>query len=159
MMVNMMTVNKRLHHGSWMRLLPHSLIGWTIFGLGVVALTMGVLGLASPRTQIGMMGFALVETRQPGDYTPAVLAIMSLATINTAILYLVGAVRAWPGFPRWVVAARLVMATGLVVLGITGAGPMAFIGAAIWEGLGALAIAVADARDRTGRAVGDRRAT
>lgn len=136
---------------------PRSFSGWTVSALGALALVMGVLGLVSPQTQLALMGFEAVAVRQPGDYTLAVLAITSLAAINTALLYLVGAVKQWPGFCAWAVAARILMGTGLAALALSGRGPRAFIGAAIWEGVGAVLLAAAslwDQRRRNAAAVG-----
>lgn len=135
-----------------MKLHPQSATGWTIYALGAFALVMGLLGLLSPSTQLSLMGFEPVETRQAGDYTIAVLVITSLAAVNTATLYLVAAVRGWPGFVSWAVVARLVMGTGLAVLAWTGVGPRAFVGAAIWEAIGAALIAGVAACER-GRSV------
>jgi hypothetical protein len=124
-----------------MKLRPQSAAGWTVYTLGAFALVMGLVGLISPSTQLSLMGFEPVGTRQPGDYTIAVLAITSLAAVNTATFYLVAAVRGWPGFLSWAVMARLVMGMGLAALAWTGVGPSAFVSAAIWEAIGAALIA------------------
>lgn len=127
---------------------PRSIARWVVAALGAFALVMGVFGLIRPDEQARMMGFAPVVARSPGDYTSTLLAITSLATINTAALYLVGAGREWRGFFRWAVAARSFMGLGLVVLAMSGRAPSAFIGAAIWEWVGAAAIGAASWWDR-----------
>jgi hypothetical protein len=109
---------------------------------------MGVFGLIDPDTQAQMMGFPSVPVRPSGDHTATLLMITSLATINTALLYLIGAVRSWPGFLVWVLAARFLMGAGLGALALSGTAPVEFIGAAVWEWAGALAIGAAGWWDR-----------
>ncbi len=133
--------SKRTFTQGCMQVTPRSIPGWTVYVLGAIALSMGVLGLISPSTQLEMMGFERLAERAPGDYTPAVLAITSLAAVNTATLYMVASVMEWRGFLAWAVVARLVMGTGLSMLVLAGVGPKAFVGAAGWEAIGAALIA------------------
>jgi hypothetical protein len=122
---------------------PRSASGWTVSVFGVLALIMGVLGLISPDIQFGMMGFEILDKRPPGDYTPAVVATTSIAAVNMGVLYLLGVAKDWPGFIAFTVAARLFMCAGFIVLIVAGKAPDAFIGAALWEGLGAAATGAA----------------
>jgi len=131
-----------------MQIFPRSPSGWTIYVLGALALAAGVLGLVSPSTQLGMMGFERVAARQAGDHTLAVLAITSLAAVNTATLYMVAAIKEWPGFLAWAILARLVMGAGLALQVLLGVGPIAFVGAAAWEVAGAAIIAAVGIWDR-----------
>ncbi len=141
-----------------MQLPPSSLTGRTVLVLGVLALSMGLLGLVNPAAQFALMGFQLVTERGPGDYTPALLTITSLASVNVAILYLVGAVKAWPGFVLCAIITRLGMAAALTTLVLTGRGPNAFAGAAAWEGLGAAVLVLTSGWERKKRqtTLGDR---
>lgn len=137
-----------------MRLLPSSLMGWTVFALGLFALAMGLVGLVSPQTQASLMGFESLARREQGDYTPALLTISSLAAVNLAVLYIVAAIKAWPGFVRWAIATRVAMGTALAVLVIIGRGPSAFIGASLWEALGMVVLAFSSGWDRRNRRAG-----
>ncbi|MFY0538436.1 hypothetical protein [Nannocystis pusilla] len=65
------------------------------------------------------------------------MATTSIAAINMGVLYVLGVALAWPGFLAFTVAARLFMCLGFVVLMAAGRAPDVFVGAAIWEGLGA----------------------
>ncbi|APR81104.1 Hypothetical protein A7982_06451 [Minicystis rosea] len=95
-----------------------------------------------------MMGFPAVAERSPDDHTVTLLVITSLATINTALLYLVGVAKRWPGFSVWAVAARTLMGAGLATLALSGKGPSAFMGAAAWEWIGAALVGTASLWDR-----------
>ncbi|WAS92952.1 hypothetical protein [Nannocystis punicea] len=121
--------------------------GWSVAVFGVLALLLGLLGLLSPDSQFDMMGFELVDQRAPGDYTPGVVATTSIAAINMGILYVLGVALAWPGFVAFTVGARLFMCVGFVALMAAGRAPDVFVGAAIWEGVGAAITAVAMAWD------------
>lgn len=121
---------------------------WVITGLGAFALVMGVVGLVDPERQAGMMGFPAIAVRSPDDHTATLLVITSLATINTAVLYLVGAAKRWPGFSAWATAARALMGAGLATLALSGKGPGAFMGAAVWEWIGAALVGTSSLWDR-----------
>ncbi|WP_223643678.1 hypothetical protein [Corallococcus sp. EGB] len=123
---------------------------WVISGLGAFALAMGVFGLLDPERQARMMGFFAVAARSPDDHTATLLVMTSLATSNTAVLCLMGAAKRGSGFSFWAVAARTLMGAGLATLALTGKGPGAFFGAAIWEWLGAAIIGGSSLWDRRG---------
>jgi hypothetical protein len=130
-----------------MKFLPRSIASCTVFILGAFALCMGVYGLIEPAAQLEMMGFVPLATRPPGDYTSVVMSIVGFATVNTAVLYLVGSIKNWPGFLALIIWMRLVMGSGLLLLYITGKAPNAFIAAAVWEWVGAGLISTAWAWD------------
>ncbi|WP_434422240.1 hypothetical protein [Nannocystis pusilla] len=130
-----------------MRVLPRSFSGWSVAVFGVLAVLLGLLGLLSPDSQFDMMGFERVDHRGPGDYTPTVVATTSIAAINMGALYVLGVALAWPGFIAFTVAARLFMCLGFVALMAAGRAPDVFVGAAIWEGLGAAITAAGMAWD------------
>jgi hypothetical protein len=120
---------------------PQSVSGKTIFALGLFALCMGIIGLPQPGAQLRMMGFDTVA--RPSAQSLALMSIISLATINTALLYLVGSVKDWPGLFVLLIVTRFIMGGGSLILALQGLGPAAFLGAAAWEWLGALLIGVA----------------
>jgi hypothetical protein len=128
---------------SIVNILPRSASGWTVSVFGVLALLLGILGVVSPDIQFGMKGFEILEKRAPGDYTPAVVATTSIAAINMGILYVLGVAKEWPWFIPFTVGARLLMCVGFVLLIVAGRAPNAFIGAALWEGLGATITVIA----------------
>jgi hypothetical protein len=108
---------------------------------------MGIYGLINPAAQIRMMGFEQLAVRGATDYTGTLMSIVGFATLNTAILYLVGSTKNWPGFFGLAILTRLVMGTGLMLLYINGQASDTFVGAAIWEWVGAGLIAGAWAWD------------
>ncbi|MEV6371402.1 hypothetical protein AB0L86_31425 [Micromonospora musae] len=121
---------------------------WILTCLGAVGAALGTLGVVSPDRQQRLSGFERPAERGPGDYTTAVLGSSSFAAIGEGGAYLQGAAQGWPGFPRYVMARRLLMAAGLTGLAATGRAPRAFLNAAGWEALGAAAIAGASWLDR-----------
>lgn len=70
-----------------------------------------------------MMGFEPSIARATGDYTPTLMVITGLATLNTAALYLLGSIKEWPEFFVLAIGTRLLMGTGLAVLSIQGLAP------------------------------------
>ncbi|MFC3500152.1 hypothetical protein ACFOOK_04110 [Micromonospora krabiensis] len=121
---------------------------WTLTTLGALGGALGGLGVVSPERQLRLSGFENPTRRGPGDQTSAVLGSSSFAAIGEGGAYLVGAAKGWPGFPAYVMARRLLMAGGLAGLAATGRAPRAFLNAAAWEALGALAIGAASWLDR-----------
>lgn len=69
------------------------------------------------------------------------MAIVSLATINMALLYLFGAHKGWSGLYRLLIVTRLAMGLGLFLLAVFKQAPPTFFAAAAWEGIGAALIA------------------
>jgi hypothetical protein len=130
---------------------PHSAAGWVVSLFGVMQLAMGAIGLFSPDLQHSMMGLEDVARRAHGDYTLAMMATSSAAAINMGILYLLGVAKNWPGFFGFTLVARTLMSAVLMGLVVAGKAPHTFVGAALWEGVGAALIAAALIWDRRRR--------
>ncbi|MEU4133696.1 hypothetical protein [Streptomyces wuyuanensis] len=129
-----------------MRRLPRSLSGWTMAVFGVLAAVMGLVGLVSPSlllTALGLETGGEPGLPAPGDHTASFVTASSMAALNMGAYYVLAALSDWKPFFRWTVPFRLLTFTvfGLAVL--TGRAPTAFLGVAVWEGLGALATGLA----------------
>ncbi len=129
-------------------MLPRSTAGWTIAVFGVLALAMGALGLVAPSILLQLLGFVTPPTRSPDDYTLVFLSASSMASFNMGVYYLVAAATEWRPFFRATAAFRLVTCAVFTTLVFTGHAPDRFLGVAIWEGLGAIATAIALRADR-----------
>ncbi|WP_165959648.1 hypothetical protein [Nonomuraea longispora] len=123
--------------------LPRSFSGWTIAVFGFLAFALGLLGLISPGTLLVMLGFEVLDTRPPGDYTLVYMAASSMAAVNMGVYYVFAASANYTPFFRWTVPFRLVTFGVFTTLVLTGAAPGKFFGVGLWEGLGALITAYA----------------
>ncbi|SNS25563.1 hypothetical protein SAMN05216276_1006180 [Streptosporangium subroseum] len=118
--------------------LPRSLSGWTMAVFGFLAVALGVVGLVSPDTMLALLGFEVLQTRDPGDYTKVYLAASSMAAVNMGVYYLLAAAADYRPFFLWTVPFRLLTFTVFTLLVVTGAAPARFVGVGIWEGVGAV---------------------
>jgi hypothetical protein len=118
--------------------LPRSLSGWTMAVFGFLAVALGVVGLVSPDTMLALLGFEVLQTRDPGDYTKVYLAASSMAAVNMGVYYLLAAAADYRPFFLWTVPFRLLTFAVFTLLVVTGAAPARFIGVGIWEGVGAV---------------------
>jgi hypothetical protein len=125
----------------------HSVAGWTVGAAGLIALTMGVVGLVAPESQRRALGLA--DPAAGGEHLTAVLASTSAASVNNGLLYVLAVAKGWSWFPGYTVVARVLMGTGLAVRVATGRAPRSFAAAAVWEGLGAALTAGAIWWDRS----------
>ncbi|WP_171055453.1 MULTISPECIES: hypothetical protein [unclassified Nonomuraea] len=123
--------------------LPRSFSGWTIAVFGFLAFALGLLGLISPGTLLVILGFEVLDTRPPGDYTLVYMAASSMAAVNMGVYYVFAASANYTPFFRWTVPFRLVTFAVFTTLVLTGAAPGKFFGVGLWEGLGALITAYA----------------
>ncbi|GAA0375350.1 hypothetical protein Acor_67250 [Acrocarpospora corrugata] len=123
--------------------MPRSSSGWTIAVFGVLAFILGLVGLFSPSTLLGMLGFEALEQRAPGDYTLVYMAASSMAAINMGVYYVFAAASEFRSFYLWTVPFRLVTFSVFTFLVVTEAAPAEFIGVGLWEGVGALITGVA----------------
>lgn len=131
--------------------LPRSPAGWTMAVFGVLAIIMGVVGLLNPDTLLRSLGFEVLATRPPGDYTKTFMAASSMASLNMGVYYLVAVATQWRPFYLFTVVFRLVTFTVFTILVVSDAAPARFFGVALWEGLGAVATGVALWFERKGR--------
>ncbi|MEU3453102.1 hypothetical protein ABZ671_05805 [Micromonospora sp. NPDC006766] len=123
--------------------LPRSGAGWTMAVFGVLALLLGALGLVWPEAQLRMLGFEIPAERAAGDYTGTFLTASSMASFNMGVYYLLAAATEWRPFYRFTVWFRLVTFTVFSIAVLSEVAPGRFFGVAAWEGLGAVATAVA----------------
>lgn len=129
--------------------LPRSMSGWTIAVFGFLAFALGLFGLLSPDSLLGLLGFEVVAARGPGDYTKVYMAASSMAAVNMGVYYMLAAASDWRPFFLWTVPFRLVTFAVFSTLVITGAAPSEFLGVGLWEGLGALITGYALWRERS----------
>ncbi|MFD1938362.1 MULTISPECIES: hypothetical protein [Nonomuraea] len=117
--------------------------GWTIAVFGLLAFALGLFGLIRPDDLLGLLGFQVLETRGPGDYTKVYMAASSMAAVNMGVYYMLAAASDWTPFFRWTVPFRMVTFAVFTTLVVTGAAPAEFFGVGLWEGLGALVTGLA----------------
>ncbi|MFF3852107.1 hypothetical protein [Micromonospora sp. NPDC002575] len=127
--------------------LPRSSAGWTIAVFGVLALLMGALGLLWPEAQLRMLGFEVPQSRSAGDYTGTFLTASAMASFNMGVYYLLATATEWRAFYRFTVVFRLVTFTVFTIMVLADVAPGPFFMVALWEGLGAVATAVALCHD------------
>ncbi|WP_328539445.1 hypothetical protein [Streptomyces sp. NBC_00344] len=125
--------------------LPRSPAGWTMAVFGVLALTLGVVGLVSPDTLLRIMGFRSVAPgrRPDSDYTRTFVTASSMAAVNMGVYYALAAAADWKAFFRWTVPFRLLTFAVFTTAVITGRAPSGFLGVGLWEGAGAVATGAA----------------
>lgn len=125
--------------------LPRSLSGWTMAVFGLLAASMGVVGLVSPDTMLTGMGFEPIPDggRADGDHTLVFLTASSMAALNMGVYYILAAFADWKAFFRWTVPFRLLTCTVFTLAVVTGRAPSGFLGVGLWEGIGALATGAA----------------
>ncbi|MGW9497681.1 hypothetical protein ACWG5P_25440 [Streptomyces prasinus] len=122
---------------------PRSASGWTMAAFGALAAALGAVGLIAPAAQLSLLGLAAPDARGSGDLTPAFVTASSMAALNMGVYYVLAALADWRAFFRWTVPFRLLTCTVFTVAVIGGRAPDAFIGVAVWEGLGAVATGAA----------------
>ncbi|MBG0816130.1 hypothetical protein HS045_18430 [Planomonospora sp. ID82291] len=105
---------------------------------GLLAFLLGLLGLVSPGTTLEMLGFEVLRTRAPGDYTLVYMAASSMAAVNMGVYYMLASAVDFRPFFFWTVPFRLVTFTVFTALVVTGEAPAKFLGVGLWEGAGAL---------------------
>lgn len=125
--------------------LPRSLSGWTMAVFGLLASSMGVVGLVSPDTMLTAMGFEPVpgDGRAEGDHTLVFLTASSMAALNMGVYYILAAFADWKAFFRWTVPFRLLTCAVFTLAVVSGRAPAGFLGVGLWEGVGALATGAA----------------
>ncbi|WP_236241205.1 hypothetical protein [Streptomyces sp. CC228A] len=123
------------------RFRPRSASGWTMAVFGLLATSLGVVGLLSPDALLASMGFAPVPEgqRADGDHTLVFLTASSMAAVNMGVYYLLAALADWRAFYRWTVPFRLLTCAVFTAAVLAGRAPAGFLGVGAWEGLGALA--------------------
>ena len=124
--------------------------GWTIFIFGVLALLLGLVGLAQPEATLRLLGWASVEraARAPADFTLTFITASSMAAVNMGVYYVLAARADWKPFFRWTVPFRMVTFTIFTLAVVRGLAPVGFLGVGTWELLGALATGLALRRER-----------
>ncbi|WP_199548580.1 hypothetical protein [Streptomyces sp. N35] len=117
---------------------------------GVLAAGMGIVGLIAPDVLIKMMGFSSAPDggRGDGDYTVVFLTASSMAALNMGVYYVLAAASDWTAFFRWTVPFRLLTCTVFTLAVLGDRAPAGFIGVGLWEGLGAVATAIALRKDK-----------
>lgn len=124
--------------------------GWTMVVFGVSAGLLGVIGLAIPEVTLKLLDFPILErdARANGDFTLTFLAASSMAAVNMGAYYVLAALADLRAFFRWTVPFRVLTFTMFCLAVFRGLAPTGFIGVATWELVGAIATAVALAREK-----------
>lgn len=117
---------------------------------GASAALLGVVGLAVPELTLKLLDFPILErdARTNGDFTLTFLTASSMAAVNMGVYYVLAAFAGLRAFFRWTVPFRVLTFTVFCVAVFRGLAPAGFLGVAAWELAGAIATAVALARER-----------
>ncbi|MGC3003249.1 hypothetical protein ACPF8X_33975, partial [Streptomyces sp. G35A] len=115
---------------------------------GVLAAALGAVGLVAPDAQLSMLGLRAPAERGSGDHTPAFVTASAMAALNMGVYYVLAALADWRAFFRWTVPFRLLTCAVFTAAVAGGRAPEAFIGVAVWEGLGALVTGTALLHER-----------
>ncbi|MFD3948188.1 hypothetical protein [Streptomyces sp. NPDC058579] len=112
---------------------------------GLLAASMGVVGLVSADTMLTAMGFEPIPDgdRADGDHTLVFLTASSMAALNMGVYYILAAFADWKAFFRWTVPFRLLTCAVFTLAVVSGRAPSGFLGVGLWEGVGALATGAA----------------
>ena len=115
---------------------PRGYAAWSIFVFGLIALSLGVVGLVSPELLIAAMR---VPAPDPGPF----VRTSAMAATNMGVYYVLAASSNTRQFFAWTVPFRVLTFTvfsGMVVLG---GAPAGLLGVAAWELVGALCTGIA----------------
>jgi len=125
----------------------HTKAGWTVGAAGLIAVTLGVIGLVSQDSQLRALG--VDPGRIPADDPLRItLTSSSVASINNGAAFVLGVAKAWPWFPHFTIATRSAQAIGFLAKIATGRAPKSHMSAVIWEAGGAAITAGAIWLDR-----------
>ncbi|MFG3493451.1 hypothetical protein [Streptomyces sp. NPDC047928] len=112
---------------------------------GLLATSLGVVGLVTPDALLMVMGFEPLPDarRAEGDHTPVFVTASSMAAVNMGVYYVLAALADWRAFFRWTVPFRMLTCVVFTAAVVSGRAPAGFLGVGLWEGLGAAATGVA----------------
>ena len=118
---------------------------WTMLIFGILALLLGLLGIAKPEILLRILGFETVErtARASHDYTLVYIMASCMASFNMGIYYILAALNNLKKFYFWTVPFRgvtFVVFTASVIMGYT---PIKFLGVALWELVGGIVTGIA----------------
>ncbi|CAM6114871.1 unnamed protein product [Calypogeia fissa] len=114
----------------WM-IKPHSYAGTTIFIFGLSAMISGLVGLTNQSLLLTHFTF------EQNAGTQTLMTASSMAALNMGLYYIVAAITEWRVFFWFTVPGRILTTYVFRRLVTTGIAPDAFLGVAMWEGIGA----------------------
>jgi hypothetical protein len=116
-----------------------------MFIFGILAFTLGLVGLIRPEILLSILGFEVVERAQraASDYTIVFMTASSMASFNMGIYYALAALNDVKIFYRWTVPFRVVTFAVFTIIVMVGIAPKPFFGVGAWELMGAIATAIA----------------
>lgn len=123
---------------------------WTMVVFGASAALLGAAGLAVPEITLRLLSFPALEreARTTGDFTLTFLTASSMAAVNMGAYYVLAAFADFRAFFRWTVPFRVLTFSMFCLAVFRGLAPAGFIGVGAWELVGAIATALALARER-----------
>ena len=116
--------------------LPRGYAAWTIFVFGLIALSLGVVGLANPDLLVRM---TQVPAPDPGPF----VRTSAMASTNMGVYYVLAACSNTRRFFAWTVPFRCLTFTVFSALVVFGGAPAGLFGVAAWELAGALLTGIA----------------
>ncbi len=121
-----------------------------MFIFGVLALLLGVIGIASPDTLLSLLGFTPIPraARLSSDFTLVFIISSCMASFNMGVYYILSALVDYRPFYTWTVPFRCVTFTVFTLVVVTGLAPARFPGIGRWERPGAILTGAALLYDR-----------
>ena len=116
-----------------------SISDWTVIILGSIGMLLGLSTLFFPEAQYKILG---LETDSVGTVIPGLMGSAGLSATYMGLMYIFGTFQKWKYFKYYLVFARLLMATGFLILLAIGRAPESYVSAAIWEAAGATLIGI-----------------
>lgn len=110
---------------------PRGYAAWSIFVFGVLALSLGVMGLISPDIFVAAMR---IPAPDPGPY----VRTSAMAATNMGVYYVLAASSNTRRFFVWTVPFRVLTFTVFGGMVLLGGAPAPLLGVAAWELVGAL---------------------
>lgn len=122
---------------------PQTPADWAMAVFGAMALLLGAVGLVSPEAMLRLLALPAPAPAERArvDLTRAFLTAASMASFNMGVYYLLAVSQRFVPFYRWTVPFRGLTFLVFTLAVLRGIMPVAFMGVAVWELLGALVVA------------------
>ncbi|MFT3771722.1 MAG: hypothetical protein QM820_40455 [Minicystis sp.] len=115
---------------------PRGHAAWSVFVFGLIALSLGVMGLVSPNLLVRAMR---VPAPDPGPF----VRTSAMAATNMGVYYVLAASSNTRRFFAWTVPFRALTFTVFSGMVLLGGAPSGLLGVAAWELAGALCTGIA----------------
>jgi hypothetical protein len=115
---------------------PRGYAAWSIFIFGLIALSLGIVGLVSPDILVAAMRMG---ARDPSPF----VRTSAMAATNMGVYYVLAASSNTRRFFAWTVPFRVLTFAVFSGMALFGGAPAGLLGVAAWELVGALGTGIA----------------